>query len=322
MNSPGSTALAEEALVSLRSPVFIAGVARSGTTLLFRTLLKHSSFRPLHPSRVTRIVESKIFQDCSENNPHIFHFMQDDEKAYRAYLEATIARRGVERLMKKLSVPKMVRRRSPRFRETFARLTGRAELVRTCLAYAARARGVRRMAEKTPIHGIFIPEIRASFPDAVMVWIHRHPVDAYSSYMRRGKSEVERAMSGADDNRWLKVDPEEFCRRHRRRIGCLREALEERPLPVKVISYEEFVHRPHEEFEELCRFLGEPFEPSCVEGKSEEIDDPRDPFLSSPIVSSTKSWRDFLTDRECLFIEESLREDMEFLGYRPRVASW
>jgi hypothetical protein len=317
-----NTPAAEGTVLAVRSPVFIAGVARSGTTLLFRTLLKHSSFRPRNPSRVTRIVESKIFQDCTEDNPHIFHFMQDDDDVYKAFLEATRVRRAVQRLMKKLSVLKMVRRRSPRVRKAYAHITGRAGLIRTCFAYASKARDVKRMAEKTPIHGTFIPEIRASFSDAVMVWIHRHPVDAYSSYMRRGKAEVERAISPADDNRWLKVDPAEFCRRHRQRIGCLREALARRPLPIKVVSYEEFVRHPHAEFENLCGFLGEPYEAACVEGRSEEIDDPRDPLLSRPIVSTTKSWKDFLTDEQCRFIEDSLREDMEFLGYRPRVASW
>jgi len=248
--------------------------------------------------------------------------MQDDEESFRAFLQATRGRRFVQKLLKALSLRRAVRKRSPRVRQAYARLTGRASLIRAYFSCASEARQVERMAEKTPIHGAFIPEITASFPDAVMIWVHRHPVDVYSSYMRRGKTEVAGSMSGAGENRWLKVDPAVFCRRHGETIRCLREALADRQLPVKVFSYEYFVRHPHDAFRELCEFLREPYEPSCVEGESEEIDDPRDPLLSRQIARSTKSWRDFLTAEQCCFIEESLREDMEFLGYHPRVAEW
>ena len=39
------------------SPVFIVGEARSGTSILYRTLQKHSSFRP----RQTNLAETNIF---------------------------------------------------------------------------------------------------------------------------------------------------------------------------------------------------------------------------------------------------------------------
>jgi hypothetical protein len=248
--------------------------------------------------------------------------MQGDRESFRAFLEATRSLRTVEKIMRKLSVLRAVRRRSWRIRRGYARLTGRTLLLQTYFSYAARARQVERLAEKTPIHGTFVPEITATFPDAVMVWIHRHPLDVYSSYVRRGRTEVEKSMSTRDENRWLKVDAATFCRRHRERIACLREALVRRPLPIKVIGYEEFVQAPHSVFRDLCDFLGEPYEPACVEGKAEEINDPRDPLLSRPIVRATKSWRDFLSVDECRRIEDTLRDDMEFLGYRPRVADW
>jgi hypothetical protein len=299
-------------------PVFIAGVARSGTTLLFRTLLRHSSFRPQRKPVVSRIVESKVFQNCSEDNPHLFHFMQDDRETYGAFLEATHFLRSWQRLMKKLNLPRRLRGNSPRVRGAYWRLTGGARLVRTFFAYARDARQVRRMAEKTPVDVAYIPEIKATFPSAAMIWIHRHPVDVYSSYRRRGRTETERKITTVSSNRWLNVDPETFCRRHTKKIGYLREALDQGRLPVKLFSYEEFVSDPHAAFRDLCDFLGEPYEPSCVEGEAEEVKDVRDPLLSNPIQHTTKNWRDFLTPEECRFIENSLRDDMAFLGYGPK----
>jgi ABC-type polar amino acid transport system ATPase subunit len=44
-------------------PVFIVGEARSGTSVLYRTLQKHSSFRP----KEINLVESKILSYANTN---------------------------------------------------------------------------------------------------------------------------------------------------------------------------------------------------------------------------------------------------------------
>ena len=54
-----------------------------------------------------------------------------------------------------------------------------------------KARGVNRILEKTPAAIYHLPEINATFPCAKKLFIHRHPIDVFTSYRRRLKKSVD-----------------------------------------------------------------------------------------------------------------------------------
>lgn len=83
--------LAISAEMKARSPVFIVGEARSGTSILYRTLQKHTSFRPREPN----LVETEIFSHLrrtfmfSMSYPQpLIRFMLDDQGPYRDFLRS------------------------------------------------------------------------------------------------------------------------------------------------------------------------------------------------------------------------------------------
>lgn len=302
----------------LKQPVFVVGMPRSGTTLLYRTLLRHSTFKPRRPAAVRYLVETKAFQYSEGLGPHLFHFMQDDRKLYEACARESGAALKARRFMNALGIPHALTGRPPSLRRAWWRLTGGRRLAATAFRYAAAARQTPRLIEKTPNHGLYLPEIAATFNDSSAVWIQRHPVDVFASYRRRGETEVSRGLKTREENRWLKVTPAIFCGRHREFTRALREAAAGDLLPLRQVSYEDFTARPAEVFAAICRFLDIAFEEGPLQGGAGDINDPRDPLLSSPIRAETRDWTAFVNGDECRFIEDELAEDMEFLGYERR----
>jgi hypothetical protein len=301
------------------SPVFIVGVPRSGTTLLYRTLLQHSSFKP--GTAPTVLVETKVFQDPGERNPHLKTYMLDNEEEYQAFLHATRHLRALRRILERFPGPRCHQLASPGLRARCWRLHGYDRQIQLFFYHALRARSARRLLEKTPEHAAYVPEILTTFPHASFVWIHRHPVDVYSSYRRRGETEVEAGLKEEAEDRWLQVTPDEFCRRHRRTLSACRRAMTDPGVPFLSVRYEDFVADPDRVLEKVCAFLGEPFEPECLRTGHQDIRDPRDPLLSSGIRNRTKDWRSFIGEDEARFIEQALRDDLDDLGYERYTES-
>lgn len=79
-------------------------------------------------------------------------------------------------------------------------------LIRMFFYYASQARGMKRTLEKAPANIYYLPEIKATFPRAKLLFIYRHPVDVFSSYKRRLKVSNE---IGIDQSQlvWLKISP-------------------------------------------------------------------------------------------------------------------
>ena len=179
------------------------------------------------------------------------------------------------------------------------------------------AQQCERVVEKTPIHYKFLPEIQATFPGARHVWIHRHPLDVYASYRRRGLDEQAQKLTPTEGARWLAVTPEDFIARYQQGITAMREAVQRNPSGHYVLSYEALVKDPETVFTGVCDFLSIPFEEQCVQGGDQEVNDPRDPFLSKPIQNKTKNWMTFVSPEEAEQIQNALAEEFEFLQY-PR----
>ena len=186
------------------NPVFIVGAGRSGSSLLYRILLTHSSFAP----RVSSLQESHLFDKLpraatfnDSSPPQLIAFMLYDLAQYRAFLADT-------RLARLAAVPFVLSQRLPGGRESLSiwKLSPNPYIVRTYFRRAAAARGVTRLVEKTPNHIAYVGELEIAFPGARYLYIHRHPVDVYASYRRRGLVNAQR---------WVNQTVGEFCRSYR-----------------------------------------------------------------------------------------------------------
>lgn len=292
--------------LTVTRPVFIIGEARSGTSLLYRTLQKHPSFRPreLNLAEADLLTHARRAILFSDGYPEPFiRFMLADRAAWRSFLRGT-------RVLRVASVMGFLPGRLwPDSTWPFHLGCG-VPLVRAYLNHARRARGCRRLVEKTPTNTPHMAKLKAAFPDSRLLYVHRHPVDVYSSYRRRAQVDP--------DGGWAAIDVDEFCRRYQRSVTRVQRWLGSGHRDLLLVRYEGFVTDPATVFAEVCAFLDEPFAAEAVDERQPQPGRWRaDPHLWAGIVARTKDWTDHLSPDEAALVQGRLATTMELLGHEP-----
>jgi hypothetical protein len=294
-------------LMKAAGVVFIVGEARSGTSLLYRTLQKHPSFRP----RTQNLVESDVFSHLRRTfmftdvyPDQLRRFMLNDQAAWSTFLRTIRPLRAVSAAWAPVNY--LLRDR--------ARWLYYANLhhlvVRAYFFYAWQARGCVRLVEKTPTNTAQIDRLAVTFPRARFLYIHRHPVDVFTSYRRRAAVDP-----GAG---WAKLDVDEFCRRYEEAAARAIDWRARSGHNLHFVRYERLTTHPEGAFREVCEFLQEPFVPEAVHEPAPDLDRwPVDPHLWSNIVSRTKHWQDYLGMDEARELQNRLAPTMAALGYHP-----
>jgi hypothetical protein len=282
-------------------PVFIVGTGRSGTSLLYRTIVLHSDFFVgevcLEESRVfaesTRILQRL---HAEEKNP-LYEYMLRDDELFQAFVGAVYKTAVIQR------VPDAVTRRCwgwPYPLRVWSAMGGR-RIVNEFFRHAKAARGGKRIVEKTPSHVKCIEYMFSEFPECRMLSTVRHPIDVYTSYVRRRETEHED---------WLNVSVESFVRRYREDMReAEKYANNER---FRTVDYDNFTRRPERTFEGICDFLGVEFESDPIEGNVPSLSDWKpDPYLSEPISPSTKKPEKYISESDARKTQTRLKSTME-----------
>lgn len=218
---------------SNRTPIFVVGVPRSGTTLLASLLSSHSRlaagpetafFASLAAVGDQRVTERKRWPASG------IEFLASSELEGESLLE----RYGIDRgeLAERLSTVE----------------PSVAALLASLGESAAGAAGKVRWIEKSPVHLQYVQEIRRYFPDAAIVRIVRDPRDVASS--------LSRVPWGPGDLTGGLLYWRRFHERSREFFDRDEASL--------TVRYEELVERPEPTLTELCNFLGERFEPNMI----------------------------------------------------------
>jgi hypothetical protein len=293
------------------SPVFIVGEARSGTSILYRTLQKHSSFRPSE----VNLAETNIFAHLrrtfmfDQTYPETLRqFMLGDRRAYQNFLHSI----GVLRVVSALWVGPNYLLRDRAAWLWYANLNHL--LLRSYFFHAAAARGGRRLVEKTPTNTPNLAKLTRTFPRARLLYVHRHPVDVLGSYRRRAKADP--------DATWANLTPDDFCRTWQASTERVLAWLARGNENLRLVRYEAFTQDPDAEFERICAFLDEPFEREAVEERHPDLTRWRgDPLLWGPVVRQTRAWTDYVTAAEAEYLQQRLLPVMDALGYEPYPVS-
>jgi hypothetical protein len=293
------------------SPVFIVGEARSGTSILYRTLQKHSSFKP----REINLEEANIllFSNRSYLFKHDFpkkmiHYMLNDQAEYELFIKSI---RNIQLIHRITSYA--------------ARLTDRLSwlwfinlnfiMLRAFFYYSQRARGCRRLVSK-PNSIKYVRKLLLAFPKCKMLYIYRHPIDVYTSYVRRHQID-------SNTRDWTNKSPIEFCRSYNKSIDLAFNYEKKLKGVLLLIRYEDFTTECEKQFERVCNFLDEPFEKEAV---IERTPDPTkweiDPHLFGKIIPKTKNWEEFISIDDAKCIEASLESTMKGLGYNSYTSSY
>jgi hypothetical protein len=282
-------------------PVFIVGEARSGTSLLFRLLQQQPAFGPTPPQLSETAFMRRLLSPGD----------LDDQSCWklRTYL---LDDAGAWERFKRVAAPLLVIRRAalaaaPRVyaHPLGSRVLGARSLARIYLAIASEARGVNRLVEKTPSAAEYTGQLLDWFPGAVVLYIHRHPVDVLSSYWRR---------AAVDKPEWTGLSLERFSRRYAANSALAMTWAQRRPDAVRLVRYEQLVGDPAVVIESLCTFAGCEFDPAGLETpehKGVQID----PLLWEAPVSQTKRWRDFMTEEQAATVERELADVVDALHH-------
>ena len=213
------------------APIFIVGHPRSGTTLLAALLDRNSQIAVTPETHFANVIAGLL--------PSL------RKQAREAALDA---------LLKKTRLNDLKLERSQLERHLDGQPLTAATTFRAALETYAEQHNKTRVAEKTPIHIRYLPQLFSWFPHAKVIWIVRDGRDAVLSLLN---------VAWATTRIW------QLSLQWVRNVGCGLEY--ERTYPGKIyrIGYEALLRDAETELIALHRFLGIDFEPGQLDHRQE-----------------------------------------------------
>ncbi|MCZ6783945.1 MAG: sulfotransferase [Proteobacteria bacterium] len=280
--------------------VFIAGCNRSGTTALRHTLDQHPAFRVQREMRGggrVRSPETGVFVD-----PERVFAIRDPRG--RRLLRYLLGNEGAAAEMLDALGP---RQDWPRERWP--------ELLRVFFSFAKRARGVRRVLEKTPRHVHHLDRLYAAFPRARVLLCMRHPVDVQSSLQKRRRERLAAGRPPAPGG-WQALTRADFTGVYAEVSELVLDRARRDPERALLVRYEDLTRDPRTHLQRVCTFVGEPFDESVLlGGLAVDRDAEGSPRNRGRIVANEKNWEVYLEVEEASALEDSLAGPLRALGY-------
>lgn len=286
------------------SPVFIVGEPRSGTSIVYRSLLLHPRFAT-HRLDLTESFAPQALLAGPELDEidagRLEAFLFSDRESFTTFADAIASLAGWRRFAFRWVPP---RRRTA----AFHRIALNTLALRAYIDIAAQVRGCRRLVEKTPSSLIHVDGLLTAFPRAKILVVLRHPIDAFASYRRRSETDP--------DARWTHITMDDFCRRYAKAARLATRYATEQPESFRIVHYERFTRSPAQTYAEICDFVGERFVDEAVAQPPGEYGDwAPDPHLFGSIVDRSGDWRSLLGPDEASELEDRLSGPMTSLGY-------
>jgi hypothetical protein len=270
-----------------KGPVFVAGLERSGTSLMFALLATHPG---LAMTRRTNMWTYFYGQYGDLSQPENF------ENCLRMMMR-------YKRLVKLKPDPERIRREFEQGSDkSYGRLFALLEE-----HYAERA-GKPRWGDKSLNTERYAEPIFAAYPGARILHMMRDPRDRYASVLTRWK--VRRGDVGAGTAMWLSS------------VNLARENQQRYPDQYKIVRYETLAAQPEEMLQEICDFIGEPYVSEMItmqgakrfrEQGSNSSYGQRKPGAIS--TSSIGRYSQVLSPRQIAFIQSVAKQEMQRFDY-------
>lgn len=260
-----------------KKPVFIVGVPRSGTTMLWSILLRHPEFKGEKgiPSwnAETSIFHKfpKVLEDFFTPGKWPFwneYFVGDREK-FDSWL---------------------------------------IDCIRDFIIKATEARKAKRPLEKTPNHLENIDLIEKAFPQAKIIHIVRHPLDVFASMRKRSFVTAPRF------DPWLKVPPGQFAEDYERKVNKV--DYYRGSLKIFTARYEDLTRDAEIYVMRICNFLKIIPDASVIYGEKPSRKIHKFPFQSHVPVVNSNTWRNIVSEKEASLIMKITERTRKIHGYK------
>jgi hypothetical protein len=269
-----------------RGPIFVAGLERSGTSLIYALLASHPN---IAMTRRTNLWTHFYDQYGDLSDPINFEQCLGMMMRYK-------------RLIRLQPDPNRLRREFKTGEASYARLFSLLE------EHHAERMGKPRWGDKSLNTERHTESILSAYPDARILHMIRDPRDRFASSLTRW--EVRRGGVGAGTAEWLASS----------RLAIMNEA--RYPDRYKVVLYETLAKSPERSVRQICEFIGERYSSEMLSMQGAPVF--RDKGSNSsygkrdPGVISTDSigrFREILTPQQISFIQIAAKPEMEAFGY-------
>lgn len=211
-----------------KPPIFLAGIERSGTSLLYALLASHPA---IAMTRRTNLWTYFYNRYGNLNDPANFEQCLSMMMQYK-------------RLRLLNPDPDRIQREFLAGEKSYSRLFALLE------EHYAQSQGKDRWGDKSLNTERYVDHIFSAYPGAKVIHMIRDPRDRFASAKTRWKK--MKGMAGAGTAMWLQS------------VNLAQRNHARYPHQYLVIRYETLVAQPEETLSEVCKFIGEPYDPQML----------------------------------------------------------
>jgi hypothetical protein len=295
--------------------VFIVGLPRTGTSIMYRTIQKLPNFQSIK----LNLMETKIFmKDIPFNTTDLYYpsllgyfyhnreFYEEFLSSVKKYTNKLRGRRKNEDYSINMKSPKGAFNKFKIFSgnklvELKWKPGCKNKIIKQFFTYAKKIRQSKRIVEKTPHHYKHVHQILWTFPNSRIIWMIRHPLDIITSSIKRSQSDEKYK------NYWNTENFIEEFKGSFHRYDFYKRLFKGN---IMLIKYEDFVNDPVNQLKQICSFLNETFSEDSLTLKNQEIPKwkPYSPFIFSNIVNKTdRNWKEYISMKDAKKIETALQ---------------
>lgn len=270
----------------IKQPIFVAGLDRSGTSLMY-------AFLSSHP-KISMVRRTNMFRYFYERYGNL-----NDPDNFERCLDTMI---HYKRIIKLNPDPDRIRIDYQKGEKTYGNLFALFH------EHNAERSGKQRWGDKSLYIERFITNIIKEYPDAKLIHMMRDPRDRYASVNKRYQS--DRGRVGASTGKWWYS------------ALLATRNVEKYPDNYTIVTYEALVKEPEATLSKICEFIGEQYSPRMLTMRGAPLlhdmggNSSFDRFEPGEI--STKSvgrYRSALTSSEILFIQIYAARYLQEFGY-------
>src|SRR6266550_5396607 len=275
-----------------KAPVFVLGCGRSGTKLLYHTLLSAGGFAVYHAeSNAFNLIGLRFGSLARRENRRslLDHWLRS-----KLFFRTSLSREEIE----------------PRILEE-CRNAG--DFLRILMETIARKQGVERWAECTPLHLLYLPVIKKLLPDALIVHIIRDGRDVAVSLNRIGWikpfswDRKRKLLVPATFWKWIVSKG----RKYGRALGG--DYLE--------VHYEDVVEKPRETLARIGTFIDHDLDYDRIQRNAQgSMVAPNSSFRGDGQEKESNPvgrWKTVLSAEEIAQVESLIGDELQETGYAP-----